>query len=759
MSQIALLELDFSTGTRRYSFDGVRPPSPGHYYADKIKEMGEVSYEIDLLGNAFRIGDLDVRLDNSDLEFSILRSQATFYNIEARVLFGDEDDGLAAMNTLMRGFVSKWEINRENRVCNLTLTDVRTGRFHKRRLAKILKVLNEVDYPNLPDNIKRGQLIPLPYGELISTADLPVGQIPAFLVDPAVGVGVYRYALAQCELQSVEQVYRYGVPWPTPTITFTGGVTYLDFTSDQRAYSDYFARDFDQLVISTNLIHRWLFNEGTGTTVNDDVSTADATLQGTSAWTVPPASKPFRTHPYVVFGDTGSLTFGTPSSILNLTGDFTVAFWAERGLFPDGGGSEETIFNCGEVLDTKGWRFYIEPTLGHYVLRTNTSGANQKTETKITGWAFNDSIEGRFSHYAVRKASGVVSIFVNGTDAGSLGGSGVFPYNDGYVSRPTHTAPVASDQTVRFSDSTNTYVGGIVNLRIHSSALTDAEIQRLFNISFTSFTRQNENEITADVKGITSGSPATLIENPVLQLRDLLEKLGVEDSEVNDTMFTEVAAQATARGLVGAGALVEADMTVEDAVNQIEQSFNLSLIADEDSKYGVVLLHAFDFSSPDTSDHFVDAIDILKDSFRQEGPEEVASSLRYNFMLNWYLQEFEQRLEKTDSPQITALGEDILYGSELDQWYVRDETLAETLGEEKLKLLQEGRVFSNFALPMTLSSQHLGKLIRVTHVDGVASTGDGFEAAVHRICGLSFSLNPLEQRFTVRALKALDSEL
>lgn len=836
MKLITLAEFQFPSGTRKYSFEGVR--SPAAFYAPKIKNMGRVDYRLSRESSIFQVGDINMEMLNVDKEFSILRAQTSFANVRALIKFGDEESGLAGLKTLFDGNIAGW--NFQTNTVGFRLTDRRFGRF-RYVLPTVFRVLNDTDFPNMPENLVRGELIPIIYGRLVSTVDQPIGQVPAFLVDPAVDQEKYRYVLCQHEIRSLVKLYRYGIEIPvtSATVVFSGGNTYLDFNGDVRAFGDFFARDWGKRLVSTDLIHEWLFTEGTGASVNDTAGSADGTLQNDYEWLVSP-------HPeeggpsFVNMADNGWISFGTPSTILNLVGDFTLSFWFERVYNPLDAGDEETIFDCGEVLNTKGWRFFIASTdaavgPGAYHFRTNTSGANQETISNMAGKGWQQEFVGEFQNITIRKLSGIVSIFRGRSEITTAN----FPGTGGYFSQPTHTDAVPSDQTVKFSDTgTKQFQGGLLNLRIWDRALTDQEIIRLQGVPFTDLLRTDENEITADVEGImdsgntevasaavnaggsgyavnniltvvggtgtaatlrvtsvssgavtgvsveTPGSytvdpsnpvsvtggagsgatfnltmtSGTLITNPALQQKDLLERIGVTAGEINSTAFSNAATRADALGYEGAGALLDKDMTFEEAIGQISRSFDMPLMFDIDGKYATAIMH--DYEEPSPILHLSDVLHISKDSFSQSGHQRPISSVRYSHLWQWIDQRFENQIELTDSGEVTALGQDIRDPSNLDLFWIRDDIIAEALATARIAYAKENRFFSSFQLPIRLFDQLiLAQLFQLTHHQGIASDGNGYQQAWHRVLGLSFDLNANHPKLFVQAFALLDSEV
>lgn len=738
MGLVALLEIDFPSGTRRYSFRGVR--SPSGYYTDRIQSLGEITYEFNPFSGALSIGDLKITLENHEREFSVLRAQTNFLNVPVRVKFGDIDGGLAALRTLVDARLSDWRsyTSRRKHLVDLSARDHRFGRF-RFPVTDTLKTLNLTDYPNMPANVKVGELIPLPYGNLVSTAERPVGQIPAYLVDPAIGQTKYRYALAQGgPLHAIVQVYRYEEAIATPTVTEIDGVTYLDFSSDQRATRSFFDKAYDTLIVG-GAVSRWLLNEGSGGSVNDEDDSNDGSLEGGASWHTASYGKKF------VDLNPGYIDCGRPAN-LNLTGDMTIVMWADDYYEPYTI-AKRTLINNGEELDVKGWAWYWTP--GHELeFRTNTSGANQITRSAV-GFSFHageSPSDGNFSFLALRKASGVVTMYVDGQElAESFGG---------YDFQPTHTNPATPTANFLIGDSVDavTMKSSVGHVRIFSSALTDAQIKSLAQIPFAQFTREDENEISADVEGMEDDI-GDLITNPAEQLRDFLEnRVGVDPAENDDGLFTTAAANCTAAGYEGAFALIDKDATYEEILVQFAKSWNMPLIFSKAGKYGPMIFHAQDYADPADLPHFRDSIEVLAESFEQYGPNVPASSLLFNHSFQWIEQLFESENAATDSGQVTALGQDIRDQQQLDLWHVRDGPSAAEIAGKRLELQREESHYVKCALPISLFDRQLAEFFRLSHKQGIDS-GSEMAQAIFRNLSIRLDLDPRTWGVSITAVK------
>jgi hypothetical protein len=720
---------------RRYSFEGVR--APVKYYKPLLLQAGIVRVEINPLGGELRLGDLQLTFDDSSREFStILGTTAVFHNT-ITCLHGDEDGGLAALKPIFFGRINSW--NSAKGQLRVNCRDERMG-FFQQPLRNLFPVLNIADYPNIPENIKLGELIPIPFGALVSTADLPIGHVPGYLVDPAVGQTKYRYVIASIELKDVTAVYRYGVLITTGFVTtIAAGRTYLDFNSDQRAVDSISNRDYSRLVVSHDLVSRWLLDEGTGTTANDDIASNDGTLTGDAVF----AEASFGAS----YADlaAGYINVARHAS-LNLTGDFTVCVWVDLNYGPGIDGGRRVIFDNGEELNVKGWSFYWNAS--HQLeFRSNTAAANQKT-TSAAGFAFGP--EEQFVMLTCRNASGVVSFFYHDRPMSDFGG---------YAAQPTHTTPVTPTASFKMgtNDDANTLRSAIKQGRVYNAALTDAEIQSLARIPYNpeAFTQENEIEITADVEGLTDDdtSSGNLVVKPPEQLKRFLEICGVVSGQINSSLFTQATAHSDLSSFAGAFCLLDKDQTLAQVLNEFNDSWNMPLVVDVDGKYGAIMFAVVDPASETPLPVFRDDADVLEDSFAQRNNERPASTIRYNHTFQSIKQMYELREELTDAGQVTVLGRDVIERDQLDLIQVHDATMALEVATARLNLQRADRIPSEFALRSTEFQHQIGRLLYLTHYLGADSGGGGYVEALCRIIRKEIDLSPKSGRVKLQVLK------
>jgi hypothetical protein len=210
---IALLEIDFSTGSRYYSFEGVA--SPSQWYSDRILSLSSINRQIAPQATSPTLSTGSVVLSNVESEFTHLRAVETLRGTVVKLLFGDVNTGLAAMSTIFTATIYDWSLT--DREFSLTLRDKSYDTFQS-AIGSLTTVgrgapclVNTTLFPNIPSTAPQGQLVPIIYGTNYSGNETD-GRCPAYMIDatgPTAGKP-YRYVLAQHTVKSVSSVYNYG---------------------------------------------------------------------------------------------------------------------------------------------------------------------------------------------------------------------------------------------------------------------------------------------------------------------------------------------------------------------------------------------------------------------------------------------------------------------------------------------------------------------------------------------------------------------
>lgn len=212
-THITLIEFAFSTGTKYYSFDGVRAPS--QYYEDLVLTVDPIVREISPFGKDFTVSNVGMRLMNRNRVFSILKDAESragrgFRNVAVTIKYGLESAGLAAMTTVFTGVIKEWSLS--NAVLNIDVRDTSMDRFMS-KVSNTMKCLTSTVFPNLPDGTEP-KLVPLVYGWVGNPwASTIGGVIPCYRIDPAVSTANYFYVVSQSAAKQliISGAYVYGV--------------------------------------------------------------------------------------------------------------------------------------------------------------------------------------------------------------------------------------------------------------------------------------------------------------------------------------------------------------------------------------------------------------------------------------------------------------------------------------------------------------------------------------------------------------------
>ncbi len=207
----------------------------------------------------------------------------------------------------------------------------------------------------------------------------------------------------------------------------------------------------------TSLIHRWSFDEGSGSAAADSVSNASGTLAGGATW-VTGADGP---HAVAV----GNSTFsggGTVSLPANLPSVFTLTFWANAsgyGATSDGFGAYNNALLGGETYLTNGFRSGFTPG-GSFQFWTTQSGGSL---TLADPTALHT---GTWAQFAVTYSGGTASLYRDGTLVSTASGT--------YVAG---TSSMGIDTGV---GGVHPFWGAVDDVRIYDQVLSGSAIAALY---------------------------------------------------------------------------------------------------------------------------------------------------------------------------------------------------------------------------------------------------------------------------------------
>lgn len=268
--------------------------------------------------------------------------------------------------------------------------------------------------------------------------------------------------------------------------------------------------------------------------------------------------------------------------------------------------------------------------------------------------------------------------------------------------------------------------------------------------------RVNEYEITADVLGITDSGAAggNLITNPVSQIQHYLTNYaGLSGSDLDLTIIGGTEAKFVHQK--GAFPILK-QRTHAEIVNEMLASFGIS---SHITRTGLLALYKFtlaDLWNLDGINPLTDENDIIRDSFEVISNEEFASRIQYNFRYNWVKDYFERQPDLIDPDEEIAIGVDARQSINL--WQVRDELTATTQAIEQGYYKRENLQFVRFRLPIQHYAKDLNELIRVSHYQGLAANGIGYNLAVFRIIGLTLNLEPSSMSVECYAVRQISAD-
>ena len=131
------------------------------------------------------------------------------------------------------------------------------------------------------------------------------------------------------------------------------------------------------------------------------------------------------------------------------------------------------------------------------------------------------------------------------------------------------------------------------------------------------------------------------------------------------------------------------------------------------------------------------------------GTENVVSRIQYNHTYQFFLDFFENQPDYIDVEQQKNLGEDIRANSNL--YWVRSGTVGLDVARDKLSYMMESTQIAKFALPISSFNRDLMDLIRLSHWQGISSTG-GYNDVPARVVSIDVDLQPLDSKVYVRSV-------
>ena len=274
-----------------------------------------------------------------------------------------------------------------------------------------------------------------------------------------------------------------------------------------------------------------------------------------------------------------------------------------------------------------------------------------------------------------------------------------------------------------------------------------------FNSDQRDASRKNEIEITYDAIGITEDgtTTGTPITNPARQYSAFLLLNGLSGVDLHNSSFDVAADLYDSKQTVGGVAIGGEAATVRDITLRFSESFNLNSFPSRDGRLAV--------SAPapaptDTSAllHFRDSIDIVEDSFRILPTDQIVNELQVKIAWNLASGSYDGSATFTDPIQQARQG-GVRISTAGTLWYVRHGSSAAAVAQDRLFLMREERQPIGFNVDLSFFRRlDIGDDILVTHYEGIADTGNGYEAKAFRVIGVGLQISDQAILTTIQAV-------
>lgn len=191
------------------------------------------------------------------------------------------------------------------------------------------------------------------------------------------------------------------------------------------------------------------------------------------------------------------------------------------------------------------------------------------------------------------------------------------------------------------------------------------------------------------------------------------------------------------------GAIVEA-MTMRAFFGQYLSSFALDFFVNRNGKYDLAFTDAENTARELWSEHDL----IIKDSWN-EGLDDVANRLRYNFAKNYATNEFaDQRIFDNIAEQLAQGGTYArVEEQQFDMHWIREAETAQEIALRRINFLSMGSFKQTFRMPIPIarvkSNMELANLVGVSHSYGIAEDIIGYVNREVKVIGNEIDLRDL----------------
>ena len=228
------LEVVLDGGTDRYSLYGL---SATYHWAGRILSISSVRRSIPIGGGLGTVGNCTIKLADADRTFRTVDIE-DYINRRVNLKLADATTG--TLYQVMTGKIQ--DVDFDEDTFSLRVRDDSYKKLKEYVSNRIVQ--DRSDWANLPSTLK-AMMVPILQGIVTSSNYRKTGYLKAYLVDPAIGQGRYRYLACQGSA-TITKVFRNGIEvhsgyWTqthTNDPTGTYAVTYIDCHFEQREGSD-----------------------------------------------------------------------------------------------------------------------------------------------------------------------------------------------------------------------------------------------------------------------------------------------------------------------------------------------------------------------------------------------------------------------------------------------------------------------------------------------------------------------------------------
>jgi hypothetical protein len=253
--------------------------------------------------------------------------------------------------------------------------------------------------------------------------------------------------------------------------------------------------------------------------------------------------------------------------------------------------------------------------------------------------------------------------------------------------------------------------------------------------------------ITCNVDG--SYAYDLVIENPVSQFwHVLVQYLGILADELDLQSFNAVFESLD--GLKGAFVIDGSDIAKGEIIARFQTSFNLFLQPTRFGTFGFYTLKLDNEIPLANVTRFNDVEDIMAGTFMITSYPDPISRLIYQYSWQWALSFFSRRPHHIDDAEEVALRRDVR--ETIDLWYVRDDFTATDTALRRHGYSKQDVQVIRFELPERFFGLELNDHFLLTHREGIAADGDGYQEVRCRITALRHQLQPSSMKVAIDAV-------